>query len=136
MEDLIQILHDGRHSLVVGNGEVCTFDGRGVSDLYRLLHADPGFLAGSSVADKVVGKAAASLMVLAKVREVYADVMSRPALDLLEAAGVKAACARLVPHIMNRSGADWCPLERRCFACCTPQECFREIETFLGQQAG
>ena len=56
--------------------------------------------------------------------------------DLLEAAGVKAACARLVPHIMNRSGADWCPLERRCFACRTPQECFREIETFLGQQAG
>ena len=30
MDDLIQLLHEGKHSLVVANGEVCTFNGRGV----------------------------------------------------------------------------------------------------------
>ncbi len=41
MEDLIKILHEGGHSLVVANGEVCTLDGRGISDLYNLLNEDP-----------------------------------------------------------------------------------------------
>lgn len=44
MDDLIQLLHEGKHSLVVANGEVCTFNGRGVIDLYHLLQDDPGFL--------------------------------------------------------------------------------------------
>ena len=43
MDDLIQLLHEGKHSLVVANGEVCTFNGRGVIDLYHLLQDDPGF---------------------------------------------------------------------------------------------
>lgn len=80
MKDLTDILHDGGHSLVVANGDIRTFDGRGVSALYQLLENDSGFLNGASVADKVVGKAAASMMVLAKVKEVYADVVCQPAL--------------------------------------------------------
>ena len=75
MDDLIQLLHEGKHSLVVANGEVCTFNGRGVIDLYHLLQDDPGFLYEASIADKVVGKAAAALLALANVKEVYADVI-------------------------------------------------------------
>ena len=41
MNDLIELLHKRRHSLVVANGEVCTFNGRGVIDLYYLLQDDP-----------------------------------------------------------------------------------------------
>ena len=81
--DLIRLLHEEQHSLVVANGDVCTFDGRGVSDLYDLFKEDPGFLKGASLADKIVGKAAAALMALSEVREVYADVVSRPALDFI-----------------------------------------------------
>ena len=65
MNDLIELLHKRRHSLVVANGEVCTFNGRGVIDLYHLLQDDPGFLYEASIADKVVGKAAAALLALA-----------------------------------------------------------------------
>ena len=68
MDDLIQLLHEGKHSLIVANGEVCTFNGRGVIDLYHLLQDDPGFLYEASIADKVVGKAAAALLALAKVK--------------------------------------------------------------------
>lgn len=93
MDDLIQLLHEGKHSLVVANGEVCTFNGRGVIDLYHLLQDDPGFLYEASIADKVVGKAAAALLALAKVKEVYADVISRPALDLLSKTDIKGGAA-------------------------------------------
>ena len=69
LEDIIRLLHEGKHSLVVSNGEVRTFDRRGVADLYALLREDSDFLKGASVADKVVGKAAAALMILGALRD-------------------------------------------------------------------
>ena len=68
LEDIIRLLHEGKHSLVVSNGEVRTFDRRGVADLYALLQEDSDFLKGASVADKVVGKAAAALMIFGRGR--------------------------------------------------------------------
>ena len=97
MEKLIRLLHEGNYSLVVAHGEIRTFSGRGVSDLYALSGEDPGFLRGASVADKVVGKAAAALMIVAGVSELHADVISRPALDLLAGSGVKVGYAEEVP---------------------------------------
>ena len=64
--DIVDILHQGNHSLVVSNGTVSVFDGRGVSDLYRILNEDPSLLDGADIADKVVGKGAAALMLLGK----------------------------------------------------------------------
>ena len=91
LEDIIRLLHEGKHSLVVSNGEVRTFDRRGVADLYALLREDSDFLKGASVADKVVGKAAAALMILGEVGELHADVVSRPALDLFADSGVRVS---------------------------------------------
>ena len=133
MNDLIELLHKRRHSLVVANGEICTFKGRGVTDLYHLLQVDPGFLYEASIADKVVGKAAAALMALAKVKEVYADVVSRPALDLLSKTNVKIRYGTVVPYIINRTATGWCPLEILCFDCATPEECFHQIKVFYKQ---
>lgn len=133
MNDLIELLHKRRHSLVVANGEICTFKGRGVTDLYHLLQDDLGFLYEASIADKVVGKAAAALMALAKVKEVYADVVSRPALDLLSKTNVKIRYGTVVPYIINRTATGWCPLEILCFDCATPEECFHQIKVFYKQ---
>lgn len=133
MNDLIELLHKRRHSLVVANGEICTFKGRGVTNLYHLLQDDPGFLYEASIADKVVGKAAAALMALAKVKEVYADVISRPALDLLSKTDIKISYGVVAPHIINRTATGWCPLETRCFDCATPEECFHQIKVFYKQ---
>ena len=123
MEKLIRLLHKGNYSLVVAHGEIRTFSGRGVSDLYALSGEDPGFLRGASVADKVVGKAAAALMIVAGV--------SRPALDLLAGSGVKVGYAEEVPHVINRSGTGWCPLETRCHDLRTPEECVAQIRDFM-----
>lgn len=57
---------------MIANGDrIRTFTRRGVADLYDLLVQEPEFLHGAFVADKVIGKAAASLMVLGGVRQVY-----------------------------------------------------------------
>lgn len=134
MEYVIRLLHEGNHSLVVANGDIYTFDGRGVSDLYRLFKEKPGFLEGVSVADKIVGKAAAALMISGGVKELFTDILSRPALDLLASSEVHVGYNIVVPHIINRTKTGWCPLEVRCRDCHTPQECLEQIEEFIKLQ--
>ena len=63
MNELIEKLHEEGCSCVVSNKEVRTYTHRGVDDLYRLLTQEPTFLDGAEVADRVVGKAAAAMMV-------------------------------------------------------------------------
>lgn len=134
MEYLIRLLHEGGHSLVVANGNIHTFNGRGVADLYALLREDPGFLKGASIADKVVGKAAAALMILGGVKEVFADIVSQRAIDLFVGSAVCVSYKTIVPHIINRTKTGWCPLEIRCCNLLTPQDCFTQIEEFMTLQ--
>ena len=89
-EEIINILHEGQYTCVIKNSSgIHTFTNRGVADLYDLYTDNPEFLAGASVADKAVGKAAASLMILGGVASVYTDVISSPALSMLRKANVE-----------------------------------------------
>ena len=114
MKELIDILHNEGLTLVVnsGDGRIHRFTQRGVKDLLSLLSEQPELLHGALIADKAVGKAAAACMVMGDVKHVYADVMSEPALALLQRHGVKAEYDTLVDHIINRTGTDWCPMEK------------------------
>ena len=108
MEKIIDLLHSGGYSCVIGNGtEIRTFTQRGVADLYDLFRQDPSFMKGACIADKVIGKAAAGLMVLGGIRQVYADVISQPALALLHNANIEVSYVRLVPFIENRDKSGW-----------------------------
>ena len=68
-------------------------------------------LTGFSAADKIVGRAAALLFVLAGVRAVYAPVMSQGACAVLAAHGVDWACQDSPEVIVNRQGTGPCPME-------------------------
>lgn len=134
MENLISLLYHGHHSLVVANGEVYTFSGRGISDLYALLTDDPGFLQGASVADKIVGKGAAALMVLGGVQEAYAGVISTPALSLFRKSSITVRFGQEVPNIINRAGDGICPVEHLCMDCTTAAECLPLITEFIAKK--
>lgn len=128
----VELLESGRHSLaIVNNGTTYVFDGRGVADLFSIYKETPGVLFGASLADKVVGKGAAALMVLGGVVDVYALVISEPALRFLQDAGVDVRFDKPVAMIINRSGTGPCPVESLCRECSTPQECLPMIEGFL-----
>lgn len=93
-------------------GEVTTYNKKGVRDLIWLLDNEPDRLRGARIADKVIGKAAAALLVQGGVVEAYAEVLSRKALPLLEAADVFYAFGELVDAIVIPEGDDRCPLEQ------------------------
>lgn len=130
-QELIDILHKGHHSLVVSGEIITTFDGRGVVDLYRLVTGKTEMLHHADVLDKVVGKGAAALLVLGNVQEVYAEMISSPALALLRENGVQVSFAKEVPYILNRKGDGLCPVEQLCADCLTAKDCLSRIADFL-----
>ena len=115
MEELINLLHTGGYSGVIANeGKIRTFTQRGVADLYDLLTREPEFLKGALIADKVVGKGAAALMILGGIKELYTDVVSSNAMDLFQTSDVKVDFVQEVPFIWNRDHTGWCPVETMC----------------------
>ena len=69
-------------------------------------------LTGFSAADKIVGKAAALLFVLANVSEVYGEVMSEAGLAVLRQHHIPCSYNTLAPYIINRRGDGMCPMEQ------------------------
>ena len=58
-----------------------------------LLTQEPEFLKGALIADKVVGKGAAALMILGGIKELYTDIISTKALELLQKSDIKVEFA-------------------------------------------
>jgi iron complex outermembrane receptor protein len=134
MNQLISLLHEGGFSCVIANhGETRTFSQRGVADLYELYNTDPAFMQGATIADKVVGKGAAALMIMGGMVEVYADVVSTPARKLFEQYGVKLSCGKEVPHIINRQQTGYCPLETACGEETDLQRLYQIISGFVAE---
>lgn len=128
-----EILHREGCSCVIAtrHGRILLCHERGIKDLHRLLHEDPQSLSGASVADKVIGKGAAALMIAGGVRWVYADVISEGALGLLRGASVDVTFGRCVAAIINRAGTGICPVESLCKDCVTAEECIPLIDGFV-----
>lgn len=131
-KDLIELLHSTQCSCVVANEHsTLTFHERGVKDLHRLLHDISQPLQGAYIADKVVGKGAAALMIAGGVKWLYAKVISEAALELFSTSNVEVEFGTKVPHIINRSGTDMCPVERLCATFSSAEECLPAIDKFV-----
>ena len=89
---------------------IYTATARGIAPMMEWIERGE-ILNGFSVADRVVGRAAAFLFVLAGIREVYAAVVSEPALAVLEKYAIPCSYEKRVPHIINRTGDGFCPME-------------------------
>lgn len=131
MSVLVALLDKGDTTLVVDNGRLTTYAQRGVADLHRLLTRHPRVLKGARVADKIVGKGAAALMILGGVKEFYTPVISRLALEILGGYDIKATYDNVVDHIVNHDKTGWCPVETLCRDLSSPRECLAAITEFL-----
>lgn len=115
----------GEHSIaVVCRGECFTDDSRGISPMLDFIGRGMN-LRGAAVADRIVGRAAALLFLYAGVREVWATVISRPALATLLSAGVSCRYDTLTENIVNRNGDGICPMESAVRGICNPETAYR-----------
>lgn len=119
------------HSVAVCRaGEVMTRDGRGIAPLLAIA-SEENALRGASVADLIVGKAAAMLMTYAGVSEVYAEVMSEAGERTLSEHDIPHSCGLLVPYIIDRTGKDVCPMERAVADVSDPAEAYAVLSARL-----
>ncbi len=131
-QNVINTLYSERCSCVVRNGDhIRLFRERGIKDLYGLLNNEPQLLRGAFIADKVVGKGAAALMILGGAAEIFADVISHPALELLNRCRVKVSYTLAVPRLVDRTRSGPCPLEVLCRDLLSPEECKEKIDYFM-----
>lgn len=84
----------------------------GVKPILSKLNENIDFYKDADIEDTVVGKAAACLYVLAKIKYVYAHTLSEPAKIYLENNNVSFKYDELVKEIRNRTNTDMCPLEK------------------------
>ena len=77
--------------------------------LYETRQSD---MAGATVVDKVVGRAAAAIAICGKARHVHGEVMSEDAVKFLQKHAITTSQTLLVPRILNRKRNGLCPLEQ------------------------
>ena len=65
------------------------------------------------IADKVIGKVAGSILAVAGVKEIYADVISEYAIPILEENHIQYAYKEKVKYIINQTKTGMCPMENK-----------------------
>ena len=108
----LEHLREGVNLAVYSGGSEHIFSDRGIKALLGLVRGDSNILLGAEVADTVVGKAAAMLMVKGKVNLVWANVLSKAAAETFDKYGIAYEYGTLVDAIINRAGTGLCPMEQ------------------------
>ena len=73
---------------------------------------EKGTLKGVSIADKVIGKGVAMLCSYIGAKELYAQLISEGAIEVLEEENIVYTYDRICPYIKNREKSDMCPVEK------------------------
>ena len=133
LEKAKQLIQDNVCSVaaVTPDGEGFTDNGSTVRPLFLLYEAHNDQLRGAAVADKIIGRAAASLLCSAGVGEAFAFLMSETGLALLQQYGIKASYGELTPAILNRTETGLCPMERAVDGVDDLDQCVRNIAEFV-----
>ena len=97
------------YSIVASNGYF-SFE-TGIRPILLAMKDDISFFEGTSVADKIIGKASAMLLTLSGVKEVYTPVLSKAGQQIFEKYGIKYEYDELAEYIINRKGDGMCPME-------------------------
>jgi len=112
LEKARALLEDGSfgNCVLYSNGMIHTSKGKGISPMLEFIDAGID-MKGFSAADTVAGKALALLFAYVGIKEVYADVMSKSAVEVFERFEIRCVYGALVDVIKNRAGDGVCPME-------------------------
>ncbi|MDR1699606.1 MAG: DUF1893 domain-containing protein, partial [Lachnoclostridium sp.] len=97
---------------------------RGILPVLKQFNEVNNPLTGASVADRVIGKSAAFLFVYGKAKEVYGEIISDHAIDVLNKYHIPFTYKKRVPSIINRKGDGMCPMEMSVLDIDNPKEAY------------
>ena len=110
------------HTISLCKDGQCIFsEKKGIAPVMGFI-ADNINLEGYSVADLVVGKAAALLFVKCKIKAVFAKTLSKGGAEVLKSNNIPFEYEILAEKIINRDGTDICPMEKTVLNTDDPEE--------------
>ena len=122
IEELALKLED--HSLLVyKNGVVSFQDEHGIKPL--LIQIEKKGLKGAVAVDKVIGKAAALLMVYGKVKQVHTNIIAKDAIPVFEKYKVEYSYNEVVDYIQNAKKDGLCPMEQKVLNINSPRKAYK-----------
>ena len=116
------------------DGECLYSEKRGIAPMMGFI-SEGRNLAGYSVADTVVGKAAALLFIKCGIKEVFAKTLSESGRKTLELHGVYFEYETLTERIINRDGTDICPMEKTVLGIDDAEEAYSALKNKLESMA-
>jgi hypothetical protein len=132
--DLIEILDREKLSLLIYKNGKRLYEARegGVAPLMNAIEAlGTGGMEDSIVADKIVGRAAALLMIYSEVKEVNAKTISSKAIIVLGKHSMPYRYQKLVKEILNRDKTGICIFEQAVRETEDPSEALRKLRAKL-----
>ncbi|RLI27156.1 DUF1893 domain-containing protein [Candidatus Bathyarchaeota archaeon] len=114
LKDNLSILNRERVNLYIFKGDASLYRSAksGIAPLIEAVEKlGTAELSGSTVVDKVVGKAAALIISYFQAREVYTHLISRSATKVLDKNRIAFYFERLTDEIKSRNGLGICPFE-------------------------
>ena len=117
LERVKDTLTQGEYTIAVeNNGKIYTSDKNGIAPLLDFLK-NPEILRGAAAADKVNGKAAAYMFLKGGLRELYAQLLSEPAKELLESRNVPVTMGSWCRTLKIAHRTECAPWSRACWKC-------------------
>lgn len=115
LEIIKNILLEKNASLVVcyKGGEIKEYYQDRIKDIKEILNEDKFALKDAVIADKVIGKVAASILTVAGVKEIYAGIISEFAVPVLEENNIKYEYNEKVEYVKNKDNTGMCPMENK-----------------------
>jgi hypothetical protein len=89
-------------------------------------------LRGAVMADKIVGRAAALMMLYSLPSEVHAGIITIGGRRLLEGGGVRVFYSEEVEAVKVEDGEIYCPFESMVQGISNPEEAYKAIEARMG----
>ncbi|HOB82267.1 MAG TPA: ECF transporter S component [Peptococcaceae bacterium] len=131
----IQMIKDGKVScVIIKNDEIIrTASGQGISPLITIFEEEPELLKDSYVVDKLIGKAAAIVLVLGGAKRAYGELMSAAARDYLTGHDCGVSFGQLIDKVINRTGDGICPLEESVFDVEDPETGYHILKDTLNR---
>ncbi len=106
----------------------------GIGGLLEAIEELGDEMRGSSVADKVVGKAAALLCVYAGVVAVFAATASDKGIQALRDNSTLCRFENRVQHILGSKRRDICPFEKLVIDISNPEEAYEKLKSLAAER--
>ena len=108
-----ETMYNENQKIVIVNNNQIVYknDGYGIKPLYCAFMNIKDQMKDASCADRVIGKAAAWIYKEAEIKELYCDVITTRAKNLLLDSGIEVVFEEEIDFVENRDRTGMCPVE-------------------------